>query len=161
MGAPDGRPKPVDLPEEAPKRRGRRPKGMELSETTVGNLVCTAFGGVAMLTQHPHWIVTPKQAEPITEPLTRMLNSLPAAIVERIEKHLDPLLLAYGATVVILPRWQAEQRLQRGGSVTPVTPLMARPAPQAASDDVPSPPMPQEAGLTLIAAEGGLDDTKY
>lgn len=134
---------------------------MELSEATVASLVCTAFGGVAMLTSHPHWIVTPKQAEPITEPLTRMLNSLPAAVVERIEKHLDPLLLAYGATVVILPRWQAEQRLQRGGSATPPAPLMARPA--AVPDDIPAPPAPtgSDVGLVHIAAEGGLDDTKY
>src|SRR5947209_16046953 len=76
-------PKPIDLPA---KRRGRKSKTLELSEQTVTAGVVAVFAAVGVVSKHKHWHKSSTQVKPIAEPLTELLNTLPAEILDRIER---------------------------------------------------------------------------
>ncbi len=135
-------PRRIDLPPPT-ERKKRKGKGgtLQLSEATVSHGLCAAFGGISVLTRHKHWQKTTDRVKPIAEPLTQLLNTLPAEIVDRLEKHAMWLSLAYGAAVVMGPdvmvelefrKLQKQARGNSGGFIPAGTAGAPSPAPPPA-----------------------------
>lgn len=123
-GLDEGRPKPIGIPSDAPKR-GRKKKTLDLSEKTVGAGVCAIFGTVSLVTGHSHWRKTIDKVEPISTPLTEMLNNLPAEILDRIERNACLASLIYGIAIVAGPdiaiEMQARKMMKEGWKPPNVT----------------------------------------
>jgi hypothetical protein len=91
------KPKTIGLPRPSQAPKGKRgSKSLALSQETVEHGLCAVFGTVAVATKHRHWLKQTKDVGPIAEPLTRMLNTLPIEVIDRLERYADPLLLCYG-----------------------------------------------------------------
>jgi len=126
----DSAPKPIDLPA---KRRGRRPKNLDLSETTVTAGVVAVFAAIGVATKHRHWNKSSTQVKPIAEPLTELLNTLPAEVLDRIERSSKWFALATGLALVAGPDIAIEleyRKMVKQGwqapipnSTSPVTPI--------------------------------------
>jgi hypothetical protein len=61
------------------------------------------FAAVAIATKHKHWYKTPAAVKPIAEPLTELLNTLPAEVLDRIERSSKWFALATGIAIVAGP----------------------------------------------------------
>jgi hypothetical protein len=84
--------------------------------------VAAVFGVIATATQHEHWLRTPGQCAPISDPLQRMYSRLPAAKRKEILKVMDPAVLMAGIYQVAGPSVVEEMRLvqaRRQGVILP------------------------------------------
>lgn len=90
------KPKAIGLPKPFVSKGKGKGKALALSQNTVEHGLCALFGGIAVATKHRHWVKKTDELTPISGPLTRMLNSLPAEVIDRLERHADPLLLCWG-----------------------------------------------------------------
>jgi len=99
-----------------------------------------------MLTGHKHWQKTKDRVKPLSEPLTEWLNTLPAEIVEKVQKCILPVSMAYGASILVIPDLMVEMEFRKlkaralaGGGLptvgtTPATSVTPPPAPTDASN---------------------------
>ncbi len=104
---------PIAVDINSPVPRKRASKAPAIDEETVGWGVCALFGTVAFVTGHGHWVRTPAQASPITEPLCRLLERLPAAQKKAILEMVDPVALTVGLCQVAGPSVTEEVALAR------------------------------------------------
>jgi hypothetical protein len=84
---------------------------------------CAAvFGVIATVTRHDHWLRTPDQCRPISEPVARMIARMPAKQRKALTQTMDPAILLAGVYQVAGPSIEEEARLlqmRRAGLVAP------------------------------------------
>lgn len=143
---------PLDVP--LPPRAGEEEKPVKsapsasqawkLDAEMIGYGVAALFGVIATATGHTHWLRTPEQCAPISEPLQRLYSRLPAAKRKQVLAYLDPGVLLAGVYQVAGPSLAVEMQLaeaKRQGRV--VAPRSGGQQPAAGP---PSPAPPADPG---------------
>jgi hypothetical protein len=111
----------------------------------IGFGVAAVFGVIATTTQHAHWLRTPEQCAPISEPLQRIYSRLPAAKRKAVLHYLDPGVLVAGIYQVAGPSIAVELQLsqaRRQGVIAPSTRGSRTPAAGAPPPTAPAPADP-------------------
>lgn len=137
-------PKAEDQKQE-PKSAPSPSQAWKLDAEMIGFGVAAVFGVIATMTQHQHWLRTPEQCAPISEPLQRMYSRLPAARRKAVLHYLDPGVLLAGIYQVAGPSIAVEMELaqaRRRGSILPPTRGGRQPAAGAPPPPAPAPADP-------------------
>lgn len=75
-------------------------------------MIGAIFNGVAVWTQHPHWLKDAEQLEPIVGPLCRQIETLPVKSLKAFEKRAGWIMLAGGTVAVVGQDLTAEIKLR-------------------------------------------------
>lgn len=121
----------------------------KLDAEMIGYGVAALFGVVATATQHSHWLRTPEQCAPISEPLQRMYSRMPAAKRKQVLQYLDPGVLIAGIYQVAGPSIAVEMQLaeaKRQGRVIPTPPRKGGTQPGQPAPSAPAPAAPEDPG---------------
>lgn len=147
--APDEIAAPLDAPmppresdEQKPKSAPSPSQAWKLDREIIGLGVSAVFGCIAAATMHEHWNRTPEQCKPISDPLQRLFDKMPATKRKKMLEFLDPGVLLAGIYQVAGPSITEEVRLaqaRRQGLILPA-PARGKASPPAPRPAEPAPP---------------------
>lgn len=118
----------------------------KLDAEMIGYGVAAVFGVIATATQHAHWMRTPEQCAPISEPLQRIYSRMPAAKRKQVLQYLDPGVLLAGIYQVAGPSLAVEMQLAEAKRQGRVIPTPRKGGPQPATPPSAPPAAPADPG---------------